>query len=439
MTEMRESVPALEPVESNSILVALQDADLVGNALRDQLGINVQAPGAGDVSRPLGLRRMNLVPPSQMSPADLARVSELAPELFALGAVGDFVLDTVLDRLREHFRERYAGWTPVIGKNRQLTQSIEGGVIIRDDEYPPSRVAAPQWDYRDPAGPGAGVRVGLLDTPFAPHPWLDGGWDNENGVLLTEDKPNWRGGHATFLTGLILRQAPGATVVIRSALNEQGVASSWDFANALAEFAASNNALDPADRVQIINISSGAFAYDGQEPLAINRALATLDPEVVVVAAAGNHGADPRTRRDGRPYAWPRRPLYPSAAAPVLAVGSAQADGRRSAFSPDVPWVDVRVRAEKVISTYLSGPVGGFEAQPAGARAVYAGDEQGGTTREFDGFASWSGTSFATALVTGAIAARTGPDVTARQAWEQIRTTELEDGYLPLQDLTFDG
>ncbi len=285
---------------------------------------------------------MNLVPPSQMSPADLARVSELAPELFALGAVGDFVLDTVLDRLREHFRERYAGWTPVIGKNRQLTQSIEGGVIIRDDEYPPSRVAAPQWTYRDRTGPGAGVRVGLLDTPFAPHPWLDGGWDNENGVLLTEDEPNWRGGHATFLTGLILRQAPGATVVIRSALNEQGVASSWDFANALAEFAESNNAQDPADRVQIINISSGAFAYDGQEPLAINRALATLDPEVVVVAAAGNHGADPRTRRDGRPYAWPRRPLYPSAAAPVLAVGSAQADGRRSTFSPDVPWVDVQ-------------------------------------------------------------------------------------------------
>ena len=66
-------------------------------------------------------------------------------------------------------------------------------------------------------------------------------------------------------------------------------------------------------------------------------------------------------------------------------------------FSPDAPWVDALAPGVDVVST---------------CDAV--GDGTGV-------FARWSGTSFAAAAVTGAIAALVGPGRTARQAWEQLR------------------
>jgi len=445
MTEMRASVPDVEPIATNSILVALQDTPLVIRTLRDRLGIGVEEPGPGDESPLLGLRRMTLLPPSLMSAEGRALVSRAAEHLQRqlFDNEDEFVIDAVLAWLRWHFRTEYAGWMPVMGKNRLLDQRIAGDVIIRENDSPPRSVPAPGWAARrlDRNGPGAGVRVGLLDTPFAPHPWLTDGVDDETSVLLTPDEPNWRGGHATSLAGLILQQAPGATVVPITALNDRGIATSWDFANRLADIGAANSTAAPADRIRIINVSSGTFTRDGREPLAINRALATLGPDVVVVAAAGNHGADSRTEREGLPFAWSKRPLYPSAAAPVIAVGSADADGIRSDFSPDVPWVDVLAPGEGVVSTYLYGLIGGFKAYPTGSAPgpeQDAGDPPDGTTREYHGFAARSGTSFATALVSGAIAARTRWDGSARMGWERLRRELRPNGYLALSGLVFE-
>lgn len=450
MTEMRESAAGSELVESNSILVSSQDAGLVIDTLARELGVLVRKPDeARDPDNPaytdsrLGLTLLDLVPPDELGSADLKKATENAPDMFVHGG-GEFALDAILGALRTHFRSENAGWAPTLGKNRTLAQTIEGGVIIRRDEHPPLRhdtLPDPSW-VADIPGASA-VRVGLMDTPFTGHPWLDHRVTKLASTIRTAadrdleaqaTAPNWRVGHSTFLAGLIAAQAPAARIVVANSLTADGTGSSWDFARRIADFAEWNANADADQRVTVLNISSGAFTYDGREPLAIATAVAKLGPEVVVVAAAGNHGDDERDRRGGgRPYQWKRRPLFPAACAPVIAVGSSDRLGKRSAFSPDAPWIDVLVPGEKLVSTYLTGPVTGFPTDPGGPDGVGTSGAAG--TVDFAGFATWSGTSFATALVSGIIAARVRPDRSARQAWREIRRGLGPDKYLPVAHL----
>jgi len=73
-----------------------------------------------------------------------------------------------------------------------------------------------------------------------------------------------------------------------------------------------------------------------------------------------------------------------------------------------LPWVDVAACGMEVSSTYLKGDVN--------LESVHGKPDQ-----PFDGFATWSGTSFAAAEVSGAIAARTVPgEVGARTALAQL-------------------
>ena len=431
MTEMRESATSYEPVEGDSILVSSQDAELVTSTLKDELGILV---GRSEPDSRLGLTLLEFVPPAQLDDRDLGRASEKAPEVFVLGGPGELVLDAVLGRLREIFRARNAAWIPTMGKNRTLTQSIEGGVIIREDEYPPGLAGEPTTTLAAFAPGDHPVRVGLLDTPFVTHPWLSDRTRVIGANRLDPGTPNWRTGHSTFLAGLIAHQAPNAEIVVFPALNPLGRGSAWDVARRIADIAERNAKAAPNERIDVLNISSGTFTYDGQAPLALAAAVALLGPEVVVVAAAGNHGRDPRRLRAGAKYQWGRRPIFPAASAPVVAVGSADERGDRSTFSPEAPWVDVTTQGEELISTYLPSKVAGFEKASAGRDARYLGDPPTGTVREFDGFAQWSGTSFATARVSGAIAAAVDRDtgVSARQAWSAIRAGLGSDRYLPL-------
>jgi subtilisin family serine protease len=156
--------------------------------------------------------------------------------------------------------------------------------------------------------------------------------------------------------------------------------------------------------------------------LALATAIDRLDPDIVVVAAAGNHGdaGETPSREDavpaeenGRPRltaADRRRPSWPAALDDVVAVGAADDQGVRASFTPQgVPWIDVVTHGVRVASTYLDGEVD---------VAITPGSAD---VRRFEGCAEWSGTSFAAALVSGAIAARTKPgSVSARRAWQQI-------------------
>jgi hypothetical protein len=310
-------------------------------------------------------------------------------------------LDVLLRCLRRAFADDYGGWVPTVAKNRMLhgvrgSYVIDGGagsgptppqpyVIDGGGSSDPTLLARGRVVGRRAAQPGAGVRVGVVDTKLFPHPWLTGAFVADSEDLWPPD--SWTdlpdaAYHATFVTGLILSQAPGATVEVQAALDQHAQRDSWDVAKTIATFA--DGSLD------VLNLSLGCATDDDRPPLVLTRALATLDPGTVVVAAAGNF--DPSGPQ-------PVRPMWPAALDSVLAVGAVAAEDngyRRADFSPDVPWVDVLAPGVGVVSTW--------------------GVQNGGVPT----FARSNGTSFAAAVVSGAIAAQMRPGVDAVQAWDTV-------------------
>jgi len=317
---------------------------------------------------------------------------------------GDRSIDQVLGWLRAYFAARQGGWTPTIGKNRYVGAVYGGGGAISHGgggaPKPKSGTLAPRT-----AGPGQGVRIGILDTALAPQSWLDGAWVAGYSDRLREDSEYAEAaGHATFVASLALSQAPGATVVVRKVLDrdEEGeyTADSWTLAKAIVEVGRSG--------IHILNLSLVCYTEDGQPPLLLSTAVSRLDRDVVVVAAAGNHG-DLDSRRSALSVpANVSKPTFPAALDGVVAVGAASDDGEPASFTPrDRYWIDFLAPGVDLPGAYLTGKV--------------ALDRSGSSTKQFDGLARWSGSSFAAGLFSGAVAAGTEPGrVTARHALEDI-------------------
>lgn len=294
-------------------------------------------------------------------------------------------LDAVLADLRYGFAAENDGWVPEMGKNR-LSDVVfpSPNPDIHLDTLPVSE-SRPGWaDLLD--GPAADrrlevrrkepVRVGVVDTTLVPHETMIG--VEEKGVKWHEKHPvPMRAGHARFVAGLIRKQAPAATIILRPAMGSTGTGTLWTAAQQISAFA--------SDKVDVLNLSMGCRTADGQPPLAISRAIAQIGPDTVVVASAGNHGdvvgmVDGVTRKS---------PVWPAALPGVVAVGAIDENEKLASFSPDLPWIDHLECGVDVISSYISAP------------EVDLGD---GTLRPFKGWARWSGTSFAAANLTGRIA-----------------------------------
>jgi subtilisin family serine protease len=292
--------------------------------------------------------------------------------------------------------------------------SADGGTIA----VAPVLAPPPRWTPRA-AKPGQGVRIGLLDTRLYPNEWLAGGYlaaaDDLLQMPATDGTPPpASAGHATFVAGLILRGAPGAELVVRPVLNDKAVGRAWDVARKMVSFIGSG--------VDILNLSFGCYTDDGEPPLLLARAVSLLSAEILLVAAAGNHGDIDELRQEGKvkDASWTRglhdrTPVWPAALDEVIAVGATDGD-KLAPFSPETPWVDMTAPGVNVESTYLTGEV------------KLTDPDESPTTTFSDGFAYWNGTSFAAATVSGAVAAKILPGrCNARQALASIREVPQGD------------
>ncbi len=382
---MNDSLTRTPPTSPDATIGTSRPDDLVVSDGHLHLVRTVIADAGADVevrgrSAALGLGLLRL-------PDVQAAAAALDPH----GGVDGGPLDRVLAGLRRYFSQEHAGWMPTIGKNRLVGQVVKpagevshgGGLDPRavDDALP-----TPQ------RGPGQGARVGVVDTGLVPHPWLDGRWEaTYSDVVHAQNSPMpVVSGHATFVAGLVLQQAPGAVVAMTSVLSDDdGQADGWDVANAILQAGRGG--------VDVLNLSLQCFTLDGQPPLVLAAAIDRLPPDVVVVAAAGNHGSG------GAELG--RRPAWPAALDDVVAVGAADVTGTPAAFTPPAcVWVDLLAPGVDLLSSYLSGEVA-----------------LGGEIVRFSGRARWSGSSFASAVVAGAVAAGTVPGRrSAREALDDL-------------------
>jgi subtilisin family serine protease len=245
-------------------------------------------------------------------------------------------------------------------------------VFAGEPEYDggPATAAIPSQTRLSVSGRlGKDVHVTVIDTGYTRgiHPYMDSRITS-TGTPELDAQPkdgliDFEAGHSTFVSGMILRRAPQAEIDVVEVLGPGGFGTEHDIARAIVAHGSSN----------IINLSLGGYSDDDQPPVALDAALRRVRPGTAVVAAAGNNSS--------------ARPMWPAAFKRVIAVGALDETGGPASFSNYGAWVDACTAAVNI--------VGPFPRFPPEAEAP-----------EFDGWAIWSGTSFAAPKVAGEIAAR---------------------------------
>jgi subtilisin family serine protease len=240
-------------------------------------------------------------------------------------------------------------------------------------------------------------------------------------------------GHGTFIAGLVAAVAPHTDVTVRGTLNDAGAILEYDFGDRLFE------AVEQGGWPDIISLSAGTSNGRVDGLLGVSAFMEELRTQrTLLVAAAGNNAS----ATPFWPAAYAGRPEYADA---VVSVGALRGDGEFGAcFSNHGPWVRVYAPGERLVSalTGFDTPVPyvyqhstyddcryGFTYPCTCQSPRHTGvlSEQRAATAGkpdqvmFEGLASWSGTSFATPLVAGLVAAHmtahqeTDPRAAARQ------------------------
>jgi len=309
-----------------------------------------------------------------------------------------------------------------VARGRDLTRGVWHNHIVSicrvtscpaDEPYPvfPGD-PLPRNNYGDA---GRGVRVRVLDTGLVDladrevAPWL------AEGVYGVPDRPlgehgriSLYAGHGTFIAGVLKCVAPAVTVIVTDEMSWAGQVTELDLGIALEKV------LDEADPPDIICIAAGTESATG-EPLAALRSFMKklrAQDRTLLVAAAGNNGG---------PQAF-----YPAAEAgrcsadappKVVAVGALRRDARgRACFSNDGEWVSVYAPGERLVNAFLdrghyhyrhdSTDTCAYRKEFYPHCTCVEPVHRYGEVVAFDGQARWSGTSFATPIVAGLVAAQ---------------------------------
>ncbi len=309
------------------------------------------------------------------------------------------------------------------GIRASMNPIVPLGYTLKGEDFPmPTTVAVSP----PPDGPsGAPVRVAIIDTGITPEVradrWLGSIVRTAQNVDFLDVLPfpgdcrlDWFSGHGTFVAGIVQQIAPGVEIRVYRFTSPDGLGTEKDVAEAVLR-AAQDAAADGVRLV--INLSMGVPAIAGVPPVALSSAVQQLadDPDVLLVAAAGNDGTD--------------EPMYPAAFGGVIGVGALTADYAPAPFSNrGKEFLDCSTVGVGVVSTFVAGLMPPEQSQNV---PDY--------TFPSNSWAVWSGTSFSTPQICAAIAARCRADATLspRDAFGDLTQgeTELEHYGFVIRDL----
>jgi Subtilase family len=248
--------------------------------------------------------------------------------------------------------------------------------------------------------------IALLDSGVQPHDWLPRGGDVPF-VVDAASKYQWPApalhqpapppgvplpfygshfGHATFIAGLIHRQAPDAQILSMQVMNNAGQVDPGDVDDALTWLAQ-----HPETGVRIVLMCFGRPAESGDADLnRLRKAIAGLN-QMPIVCSAGNDGSD--------------HTVYPAALAAeqnlhVTSVGAFTTPTERAPYSNYGPWVQEWRKGTNLVSTMplTTTDIGKNREE----RQAASGTPDVSATGH--GYAWWSGTSFAAALYAAGLA-----------------------------------
>jgi len=211
---------------------------------------------------------------------------------------------------------------------------------------------------------GKGVHVHVIDTG-----WMPASRD------ATRPLPAYAG-HGSFAQAVVKSRAPGARVTHSEYPMQGGAILETDLANSLRDV------ITKPRPPQVISLSAGCHTWNNRPLKAFQmlwRNHLKRLPDTVLVAAAGN---------DCSPA-----PFYPAASKWAVGVGSLDRNGRVSNFSNYDRSADVFVLGRNHVNRYPRGTYTCHEAPDDGEERVFR-----------TGWGRWSGTSFATPLMSGMIA-----------------------------------
>lgn len=254
-----------------------------------------------------------------------------------------------------------------------------GSACPATEPFPPAVKAPFPTRHVHPDCDGRSVVVSLVDAGFDPQlaaatPWLAGvdGWPYDS--YVPSDLGPYAG-HGTFAAGVLRTMAPACSAYVHGFLPHGGAVFESDlirdgFARALA------------DAPDILSISAGTYTRSDAGMLGFRVAWEKFGSKgTVVVAAAGNDSL--------------RKPFFPAADNYAVGVGALDLNDDRAYYSNHGSWVDCYALGSDHVNAYPRGTYRYAQPPMTGDWATLN-----------DGLARWSGTSFATPLVAGVIAAR---------------------------------